>query len=434
MGGTASPNFQTTAGAFDRSQNGNYDVYVAKLNPQGQLLWSTFLGGPNYDRAYAVEVDNQGFVYVAGRAGAGFPVTAGAFQTTFQGSPDVLPYGPQDGFVCKLAANGASLRFCSYFGTDDLNIVRDIALDSQGAIILASSHESGLYPTSWYGTGFRKNPIGGADAIVAKVTNNGSQVSWLTFVGGSADEAGEPSIRVDALGNIFALYSSESSDAPTPNGFDHSLGGVRDYYLFKLPADGSQLLFGTYLGGSAGEDVETHELALDPLGRPIVANGTQSPDFPTTSGAFQTQHGGFNDGFVTLIAADGSHIVASTFLGGSGGEKTEGVSVDAAGNIYLTGSTDDPNLPFLAGGHQGAPNGQDDMIFIKLSPDLSSVLYGSYLGGSLKDLGRAGAATATGDYVFGGNILSNDWPTRSPLQPFHAGDLEGAVAKFSPGP
>jgi hypothetical protein len=434
VGGTASSNFRTTPGAFDRTENGNYDVYVAKLSPQGTLVWATLLGGPGYDRAYAVEVDVAGNVYVAGRAGAGFPVTPGAFQTGFRGSPDVMPYGPQDGFLCKLAPNGGSLRFCSYFGTDDLNIIRDIALDNQGSIYLASSHESGNYPSSWFGTGFRTTPSGGADAVIAKVRNDGSRVSWLTFVGGSGDEAGEPSIKVDGQGNVFALYSTESANAPTPNGFDHTLGGVRDYYLFKLPSDGSQLLFATYLGGDQGEDVETHELALDPQGRPVVANGTQSADFPTTPGAFQTAHNGLNDGFVTIIAADGSSIVASTFLGGSGGEKTEGVSVDAQGNIYVTGSTDDPDLPFLAGGHQGTPRGFDDMIIVKLAPDLSSVLYGSYLGGSEKDLGRAGAVTAAGDYVFGGNIVSTNFPVLGAMQPSSGGDLEGAVVKFSPGP
>ena len=112
-------------------------MYVAKLDPQGNLVWSTFIGGPNYDRAYAVEVDAQGFVYVAGRAGDQFPVTAGVFQPNFNGSPDILPYGPQDGFLCKLRPNGSAIIWCSYFGTDDNKMIRDIDLDAQGNIYLA---------------------------------------------------------------------------------------------------------------------------------------------------------------------------------------------------------------------------------------------------------------------------------------------------------
>jgi hypothetical protein len=78
-GGTNSQNLPTTPGAYDRTQNGSVDVFVAKFDATGQLTWCTYLGGPNYDRAYAIEVDNQGYVYLAGRAGPGFPVTPGAF-------------------------------------------------------------------------------------------------------------------------------------------------------------------------------------------------------------------------------------------------------------------------------------------------------------------------------------------------------------------
>jgi hypothetical protein len=434
-GGTVSPDFPTTAGAYDRSQNGSYDVYVAKLNPQGQLLWSTFIGGPNYDRAYAIEVDPQGFVYVAGRAGDQFPVTAGAFQTNFNGSPDVPPYGPQDGFICKLKPNGSALLWCSYFGTDDLHIIRDIVLDPSGDIYLASSSTSGNFPPAWFANAYQNQRGGGVDGLVAKVRNDGSQVIWATFIGGSGDEAGEPSIRLDPAGNVFALYSTESVDAPAPNGFDNTLGGPRDLYLVKFSPDGHQLLFGTYLGGNSGEDVETHELAMDPLGNPVIGNNTDSRDFPTTPGAYQDTLAGGQDGLITRISNDGSHIMNSTFLGGRFDDKNEGISVDAVGNVYVTGTTNTANLPFLAGGFQPALDGTlQDMWIVKLSPDLSTVLYGSYLGGTDVDLGRAGAVTTGGDFIFGGNIQSIDFNTLHPLQGSPGGDLEGAVAKFSPGP
>lgn len=433
-GGTTSPDFPTTAGAYDRSQNGNYDVYVAKLSPQGNLIWSTFLGGPNYDRAYAIEVDAQGFVYVAGRAGDQFPVTAGALQTNFNGSPDVPPYGPQDGFICKLRPNGSAIVWCTYFGTSDIHIIRDMVLDAAGGIYIASSSESGSFPSAWFSNAFQAQRAGGLDGLVAKVKNDGSQVVWATFIGGSGDEAGEPSIRLDNAGNVFALYSTQSVDAPVPNGFDNTLGGIRDLYLVKFSPDGHRLLFGTYLGGSSNEDVETHELAMDPLGNPVVGNNTDSPDYPVTPGGYQRTLAGGHDGLITRIAGDGSHIMNSTFLGGPLEENTEGISIDAVGNVFVTGRTDTPNLPFLAGGFQSALHGHDDMWIVKLSPDLSTVLYGSYLGGTDADLGRAGTVTAGGDYIFGGNVQSVDFTTLHPLQGSWGGILDGGVAKFSPGP
>jgi hypothetical protein len=273
------------------------------------------------------------------------------------------------------------------------------------------------------------------DGLVAKVRNDGSQVIWATFVGGSGDEAGEPSIRLDPAGNVFALYSTESVDAPAPNGFDNTLGGPRDLYLVKFSPDGQQLLFGTYLGGNSGEDVETHELATDPLGNPVIGNNSDSRDFPATPGAYQDTLAGGHDGLVTRISNDGSHIMNSTFLGGRFDDKNEGISVDAVGNVYVTGTTNTANLPFLAGGFQPALDGTlQDMWIVKLSPDLSTVLYGSYLGGTDVDLGRAGAVTAGGDFIFGGNVQSIDFNTLHPLQGSPGGDLEGAVAKFSPGP
>lgn len=433
-GGTQSANFPTTAGAYDQTQNGNYDVYVAKLNPQGQLVWSTFIGGPNYDRAYGVEVDAQGYVYVAGRAGDQFPVTGGAFQTTFQGSPDVPPYGPQDGFVCKLKPDGSALVFCSYFGTDDKKIVRDLALDAQGNIYLGSSSESGSFPAAWFSGSYQPNRAGGVDGVVAKVSTDGSQVLWATYIGGTSDEAEQPSVRVDGQGNVFALYATESDDAPTPNGFDHSLGGIRDLYLIKLSPDGKQLLFGTYLGGSGNEGVETHELALDPQGNPIIGNSTNSADFPVTGGAFQTQLAGGTDGFVARVSADGSQLLASTFVGGLLNDNLEGPAVDAQGRIYVTGSTQNGSLSFLSNGYQGSFGGTNDMIMLRLSSDLSTVEYGTYLGGGAQDLGRAAAVTSSGEYVFGGNVESADFPLLHPVDGNYGGGLDGAVARLAPGP
>jgi hypothetical protein len=392
------------------------------------------IGGPGYDRAYGIELDPQGYIYVAGRAGAGFPVTPGAFQTTFQGSPDVPPYGPEDGFVCKLKPDGSALVFCSYFGSSDDKIIRDLAVNSQGEIFVASSLESGTLPASWFQNAYQSQRAGGVDALIAKISTDGSRVEWATYVGGSADEATQPSIRVDNAGNVFALYATESIDAPTPNGFDHTLSGIRDLYLIKLSGDGQRLLFGTYLGGSGPEGVETHELALDPQGNPVVGNNTSSADFPTTAGAFQRTLGGGTDAFITRVSADGSHIMASTLLGGLLNDGAEGISIDPAGNVYITGNTSSPGLPFMAGGKQPNLGGIQDMMIIKMSSDLSHVIYGSYLGGTDQDAGRAAAVTATGDFILGGTTNSLDLPTLGAIQTSYGGGLDAAASKFSSGP
>lgn len=440
-GGSRSPDFPTTPGAYDETPNGNYDAYVAKFDPNGNLIWSTVVGGPNYDRAYAVEVDPQGYVYIAGRAGAGFPVTTGAFQTTFQGSPDVAPYGPQDGFVCKLTPDGAAVVFCSYFGTTDHNIIRDIAVDAQGTIYVATSVTGTALPAAWTANGYQPTPRGGTDAVAAKIATDGSAVLWATYVGGSGEEVSENSIRVDGSGNVFLLTTTNSPDAATPNGFDHSLGGPRDAYLVKISPDGGTLLFGTFIGGSGGESIETHELAIDPQGNPVVASGTTSTDFPVTPSAFQAQFSGSGgssggqgsnyggDGFIAKISGDGASLLAATYLGGSSGDGIEGVSADASG-IYVSGATYSTDFPTPAGAYQETMAGVADLFVAKLSPDLSTMIYGSYLGGSSQDYGRTSTIDGAGNVIIGGNVQSTDWPALNAWQPNAGGLLDGAIAKF----
>jgi hypothetical protein len=125
-GGTGSTNFPTTAGAYQRTHKGWFDIFVVKFNPAGQVVWSTLLGGPNYDRAYGIEVDNAGFVYLSGRSGPGFPTTAGVLQTTYQGYNTGSAYGQQNAFITKMKPDGSGLVWSTYFGTAGMNRDFDI--------------------------------------------------------------------------------------------------------------------------------------------------------------------------------------------------------------------------------------------------------------------------------------------------------------------
>jgi hypothetical protein len=166
-GGTTSVDFPTTPGAFDRDFNqggtdigsgGNCDLFVSKFDPSGKLVWSTFLGGPNYDRGYGIKVDAAGFVYVCGRAGPGFPVTVGAFQPTFHGI-DAGIYGLNNGFVAKLKPDGSGLVWASYVGVGSL--CRDFDIDTQGNVYThlayenAAGHDEQALPAAWFADTFQ---------------------------------------------------------------------------------------------------------------------------------------------------------------------------------------------------------------------------------------------------------------------------------------
>ncbi|MGH9900681.1 MAG: SBBP repeat-containing protein [Pyrinomonadaceae bacterium] len=442
-GGTRSSDFPTTAGAYQRTPNPGtpenasierFDVFVTKMDSAGRIVWSTLLGGPNYDRAYAIEVDGQGNVYVAGRAGRGFPVTAGSFQTSFQGGEEAAFYGPQDGFVAKLSPNGGQLLWASYFGTSDPRIIRDLAVDSAGNVYIASAHEFGSYPTA-VNNAFNNGPRGGQDGVAAKIKADGTQVLWATYLGGSAWEGGENSVRVDASGNPYVLLTTESSDATTTAGaYDRSYAGSQDLYVAKLGSGSGLLSWGTYLGGTGNESTETHEFAVDAAGNCYVAAPTTSTAFPTTTGAYQrTFGGGTNDVFVSKISADGARLVASTFVGGAGNDRPEGVAVDAAGNVYFTGTTTSANFPVTAGARQTTLNGSRDAIAVKLSASFGQLLYSTYMGGTGTEYGRGATADAQGNFFFGGETSSNDWPTLNAAQGTYRGGSDASLAKFTAG-
>lgn len=433
-GSTRSTDFPTTSGAYDETWNGGgqwlQDAFVAKLSPSGTLLWATYLGGPNYERGYAIELDPLGNVIVAGRAGAGFPVTAGALQTVHGGGTS--GYGPQDGFVCKLTADGSTVIFCTYFGSSGDDFIRDMDVDQNGDIYIASAQGSGTLPAAWFSNAYQPSRNGGFDGLVAKIKGDGSQVLWATYLGGSGNEGGSPSLRVNSAGEAYFLTMTQSADMPRPGGFDQSLGGTTDLYLGKLSADGSQLLFGSFIGGSGLENSETHGLWLDDQERPVVAAHTTSSDFPTTAGVFQPNYGGGSgsdgDAFLMKLSTTGQ-LVASTYLGGSGADLAQGIAADQQGRLYLTGRTTSPVFP---GTSAGDAQGLADAYALQLSGDLTQILSAHRYGGSGDDEGRAAVVDAAGHFHFVGSTLSTDWPRLNAFQTTLQGNREGFVAELAP--
>ncbi len=443
-GGTASTNFPTTAGAYQRTHGGWFDVFVVKFNPAGQVVWSTLLGGANYDRAYGIEVDNLGYVYLSGRSGPGFPTTPGVLQTTYQGYNTGSAYGQQNAFIAKLKPDGSGLVWSTHFGTAGMN--RDFDINrSTGEIWVASTYEpaagQAAFNSAWFAAGFRTTPVGGNDNVVAKIKADGTAVLWATYVGGSGDESGKNSLRVDGAGNVYLFTDTRSTDMPLANAYQSALRGQGDFYLAKIRPDGGALLFATYLGGSDVDWCETHHLALDGSGNVFVSGITHSTDFPTTPGAFQRTFGGINgqinfhatgDGYVAKFSSTGA-LLASTYLGGRYGDGAQGLACDGAGNVHFCGGTVSDNLPVTAGAYQATFRGVEDFMAVKMSADLSSVLYCSYIGSTVYDEGRVCWADADGTFYMAGETAGTNWPVLNAAQPAYGGGTgDNILVKFSP--
>lgn len=436
-GGTTSVDFPTTPGAFDRTFNqggkdigsgGDCDVFVSKFDPRGQLVWSTFLGGPNYDRGYGIKVDAAGFVYVCGRAGPEFPVTAGAFQPTFHGI-DAGIYGMNNGFVAKLKPDGSGLVWASYVGAGSL--CRDFDLDAQGNVYThlayenaADSDEQSL-PAAWFANAFQPKRRGGSDNGAIKIAADGAKVLWATWLGGSGDEQKEASVRVDSQGQPCLLFWTKSDDiATTPGACDRKYHGGQDVYLVKVAADGRSLCWATYFGGLGDfGGCSTHNLALDSAGNAVISQHVTVRDVPVTPGAFQTKFGGGQtDVLVARFDAVGS-LVASTLLGGLGEEGVDGIDVDREGRVFITGQTNSDNFPCTSGAFQSVPGGDNDAVLIVLSRDLTRLEYSTRIGGPNWDFGRCGCLGANGDLYIAGSSSGEGWPTRNPWQAHFAGGV-----------
>ena len=459
-GGTKSANFPTTPGVYDRTYNtggrsvgsrGPMDVFVTKLDSAGRMVWSTFLGGPNYDRAYTVRVDAEGFVYVAGRAGEGFPTTPESVQPEFAG--DIRPnraYGKQDGFITKLSPDGSRIIWSTYFGTPGPAIIRDIDLDAERNIYVTMIGLS--YPSPHVTRGaFQERPPGGEDSFIAKVSSDGSRVVWGTYLGGSGRDFA-PSIQVDAAGHAFVAGSNFSTDFPTTVGsFQRKLGGKEDAFVVKFSADGSRLLYSTFIGGSQEDGAAgKHGLAIDNAGRAYAIGFTSSVDFPTTPQAFQRQYKGGTKGnwrqtgdrFLAVLSVDGSRLEAATLLGGEARDGGEGIDVDTNGRIYLGGFTYSRDFPITKNAfqsrYQGAAKphgpvwGGGDGTAVVLTPDLQSILFSTYMSGSGEDMFRACVVSAQGDLILVGSTTSEDWPTKNAIQSYATGLVDVIVVKISP--
>ena len=154
--------------------------------------------------------------------------------------------------------------------------------------------------------------------------------------------------------------------------------------MTKLNPEGSELVYSTYLGGSSNHEAGLG-IAVDAGGNAYVTGGTSSIDFPTTTGAFQTTYAGAADGFVTKVNPDGSGLVYSTYLGGSGFDSANGIAVDSAGNAYVTGLTGSSNFPTTEGVFDRSLGASGyDAFVTKVNPDGTAPVYSTLLRRQLR--------------------------------------------------
>jgi hypothetical protein len=394
----------TTPNAIASAASGYNNVFVAELNPAGNLIYATYLPGAinssygSLGLTEAIAVDGSGNIYVAGPAEAGLPVTAGAFQTAYRSGP-----GASNAYFMKIdpaLSGSASVLYASYLGGTDWDAASGIAVDGSGNAYLEGWTYSINFPTT--SGAFQMTSAGGENAFVAKFNpalSGAASLVYSTYLGGSGNDGYvspiwnlgynlqiDGGIAVDSAGNAYVTAATMSLNFPTTpgayqttsnlvNSHDSDFNGS-DAFVTKLNATGTALIYSTYLGGggshkSGGTRSGGTSIAVDSNGDAHVTGWTNSTVFPTRN-ALQTTNAGGLDAFVTVLSPTGSGLLFSSYFGGSSDDYGFGIALDSAGNAYVGGQTGSSNFPTTPGAYQTTP-GSGFVLKIDPPADVSDV-------------------------------------------------------------
>ncbi|HSH65188.1 MAG TPA: SBBP repeat-containing protein, partial [Bacteroidia bacterium] len=351
--------FPTTLGAYDVTYNGivtygRTDVVITKYDSTGTFLrYSTYLGGADgTEIVTSLIVDSQNNLLLYGATGSSdFPVTAGAFDTTFN--------------------KGIKLRFI-YNGTyfDNGTDIYVSKLDSTGSSLLASTYIGG---TMNDGVNVNNDSVPLGSSGTYEFPADSLQYNYGDQYRGE--------INVDKSGNVYINSSTRSGNFPvTPSAFDQTLGGKQDAVVFKLSPDLKTLIWSTFLGGSDND--AGNAITLDDEENVYVTGGTRSNDFPTTPGSVQPAYkAGKADGYITKIKSDGTAILNSTYWGTDRYDQCYFIQLDQNKNVYVVGQTEG-KMPVTAKVYN---NPNSSQFITKMDSSLSSVLFSTVFGnGQLK--------------------------------------------------
>jgi hypothetical protein len=423
-GSTSSDDFPSH-NSVQLNREGSPDAFVAKLNAAGNaLIYSTYLGGSDFDGGAGIAVDRRGQAYITGITWSedDFPTTPKAVQPVAEGSPDA--------FVAKLNAAGNALIYSTYLGGSGGDGGAGIAVDPRGqAYVVGTTWSfSNDFPT--------QNPLqpargsfGYNDAFVAKLTAAGNALVYSTYLGGSYHEYGED-ITVDSYGQAYIVGWTVSDNFPTtPKALQPVFSGgtpefdldypPSDAFVAKFSAAGNTLIYSTYLGGRSWDS--GHGIAVDARGQAYVAGETVSDDFPIQKALQPVRYGigRASDAFVAKINPIGSKLIYSTYLGGRGRDSGTDIAVTPRGQASVTGHTDSVDFPIQRALQSilGDP-GYADAFVTQLNAAGNAFVYSTYLGGNSWDRGYGIAVDLRNQVYVAGSTSSDDFPTtRKALQP-----------------
>ena len=431
--------YPTTPGSFDMTYNGGssyqyifgsstynmsgFDVSISKFNANGTLMvYSTYLGGSDNEAPHSLVTDENGNLYVLGVTGStNFPTVAGSYDTSHNGGPFVaeneLGYNGADIYVTRFNAAGSALvgsTFVGGSGTDGINIddlnfnygdpFRGEIIVNNGFVYVSSTSRSTNFPA----VGAAQGTLNGLqDAVIFKMNDALTTMSWSTYFGGGGLESGN-SLQLSSTGNVYVAGGTNSSSLPFAIGEDLTFnGGVADGYLLRIQGGSSAFLAGTYMG--FGEYDQAYFVQLD-LDDNVYVYGQSETAWPLSAGVYGNPNSGqfirkYNTAltstlWTTMIGAGSGHpeISPTAFL------------VSDCYDIYISGwggtinsaysnqaqNSSSSGFPVTFDAYQSSTNGSNFYIAV-LDQDASNLKYATYMGGTSSSYNHVDGGTSRFD-------------------------------------
>ncbi|MDD4028938.1 MAG: stalk domain-containing protein [Caldisericia bacterium] len=404
---------------FDTTANGDYDVFLMKVDPTGSnLLYSTYIGGSNYDVCTDIALNSSDHICLVGNTlstpSEGFPIgdDIPGFCTEFNGH--------YEGFLVMISEDGSSLLYSSYVGGASNDYTTCIKTDDNDCIYIGGNVSSSpnSFPIGGDIPGFQTD-YKGNDGYVMKLDPSGTKILFSTYIGGTNGEEIND-IALDRENNIYITGYTDSKEGesfpiePALPGFDKKHNDLHDAFVIKLDSSGTQLLYSTYVGGEK-DDVGT-AIIVDQNNNAYVTGYTFSDErtFPVSVNVpgFDKIHGGYEDVFCIKINPQGNQLLFSTYIGGVSYDTSREIVLGEDNTIFISGDTrsDDGSFP-VGGKYPGLYyifGGNIDSFIVQLDSMGKTILFSSLLGGQMLEENTYVDLSSSGDIFVAGQSSSSE--------------------------
>ncbi|MFW9931551.1 MAG: SBBP repeat-containing protein [Candidatus Thorarchaeota archaeon] len=352
VGSTYSEDFPITANALQSEKQGSEDGYITKISSNGTLLYSSYFGSAGIDRIQQVMLHEDGSIYLEGYTSSTGLATANAYQTSCAGGAD--------SFIAKLSNDLDEVLMFTYYGGSGEDYGWRVDIDSEYNFIICGETRSTDLPTT--PDAICRTYSGSTDGFFAKISSDGSELVYATYLGGSSVDFGG-GVNIDSKDDFYITGVASSELANLDSTYEPHHGGM-DFFAAKFTKD-CELIFFRMVGGNRTDLMWDALLDLDE--NIIIVGSTFSDDYPIVN-AVQEERMNGNDACVTVLSSDGEDIILSTYIGGSANEKGEGIAIQSDGSILTSGYSSSDDFPVSSNAYQLHRVGSNDAFLYRIDP------------------------------------------------------------------